>query len=98
MKRLYEVNGKHFPNKEAAKTARGEPTKAAVPADPNVYGSKSIPAKYKHTISYGPDHWKRGGQIPGYNADGTKPAPVKRVRRTPAPEPILLDGDGVFVN
>lgn len=63
MKRLYQVNGTYFADKKAAKAARGEPTEKAKPADPNVFGSKNIPPKYKHEVHLGPDHWKRGGKL-----------------------------------
>ena len=45
MKRLFTVNGEHFADKKAAKAARGEPVEKAIPADPNVFGSKAVPAK-----------------------------------------------------
>jgi hypothetical protein len=81
MKRLYEVNGEYFADKASAKAARGAPVEKAKAAEPGVFGSKSIPAKYEHPISLGPDHWKRGGPVPG--APEPKPAPVvKRVRKT----------------
>lgn len=95
MKRLFTVNGEHFASKQAAKVARGEPIEKAKPAEPGVIGSKNQPPKYKHEIEYGPDHWKRGGAVPGFEP---KPAvKVPRVRKAkPKAEPVLLDGDGVI--
>jgi hypothetical protein len=58
MKRLFEVNGEFFASKSDAKKARGDATNPAIPADPTVYGSKTIPARFKHQVSRGPDHWK----------------------------------------
>ena len=81
MKRLYEVNGEFFADKKAAKAVRGEPTTKAVAADPNVHGSKSTPAQYKFEIRLGPDHWKRGGPLPGQT---DAPKPVKRSRKKAA--------------
>ncbi len=80
MKRLFEVNGEFFADKKAAKVARGEPVEKAKPAEPGVIGSKNQPPVYKHEIKYGPDHWRRGGAIPG--APEAKPVAVKRVRKT----------------
>lgn len=94
MKRLFQVNGSFFESKKEAKGARGAVVRPATQADPNVFGSKSTPAEYEHAVSYGPDHWKRGGPVPG--ALEPKPSPVKRVRKKSAPEPILLDDDGVI--
>lgn len=84
MKRLFEVNGEFFADKKAAKAARGEPVEKAKPAEPGVIGSKNQPPKYKHEIGYGPDHWKRGGDVPG--APAPKPVAVKRVRKAPKKE------------
>jgi hypothetical protein len=82
MKRLFQVNGSFFESKQEAKVARGPVTTPAKPAEAGVFGSKPTPAKYAHVISYGPDHWKRGGDVPG--APAPKPAPVKRVRKPKA--------------
>ena len=79
MKRLFQVNGSFFESKQEAKAARGTATTPAKGAETGVFGSKSTPAKYAHVISYGPDHWKRGGPVPG--AVAPKPAPVKRTRK-----------------
>jgi hypothetical protein len=59
MKRLFKVNGEFFADKKAAKAARGEPTRKEQPAEPGVFGSKTIPPAYKYTIELGPDHWKK---------------------------------------
>lgn len=80
MKRLFTVNGEHFATKKEAKVARGEPIEKAKPAEPGVIGSKNQPPKYQHEITYGPDHWRRGGDVPG--APAPKPVAVKRVRKS----------------
>lgn len=72
MKRLFEVNGEHFATKQEAKAARGEPTKKAEGKEP---------AQYKFEIRLGPDHWKRGGPLPG---QAQPKAPVKRTRKKTA--------------
>lgn len=56
MKRLFEVNGVYFDQKEEAKKARGEPIKQGTEADPTVVGSKAIPPTYKYPVRKGPDH------------------------------------------
>lgn len=76
MKRLFEVNGEYFADKKAAKAARGEPTKQA---------EGKQPAEYKFAIRPGPDHWLRGGPVPGFEADDAPVAkPVKRTRKKAA--------------
>lgn len=84
MKRLFEVNGEYFANKKAAKAARGEPIKPARTEEVN--GRKvSLPPEYASTIRPGPDHWLRGGPVPGaaVEAPVAKPA-VKRARKKAA--------------
>lgn len=83
MKRLFEVNGEFFASKKEAKVARGEPVVKAKAAEPGVIGSKNEPAQYKFEIKLGPDHWKRGGGLPG--APVPKPA-AKRTRKKAAAE------------
>lgn len=79
MKRLFSVNGEFFDTKKAAKAARGEPIKPARTEEVN--GRKvALPPEYKFEIQYGPDHWKRGGVVPG--AVVAKPVAVKRVRKS----------------
>lgn len=56
MKRLFEVNGEYFSNKPEAKKARGEAISKGTVADPDVYGSKSEPPRYKYEVKLGPDH------------------------------------------
>lgn len=56
MKRLFEVNGEYFDQKEDAKKARGERTFEGTKADPNVFGSKNEPPRYKYQVKKGPDH------------------------------------------
>jgi len=56
MKRLFEVNGQFFAYKSEAKKARGEPISKGTVADPDVYGSKSEPPRYKYQVKLGPDH------------------------------------------
>jgi hypothetical protein len=56
MKRLYEVNGEFFDLKDKAKVARGPKIKEGTKADPNVFGSKSMPPTYKFQVKRGPDH------------------------------------------
>lgn len=85
MKRLFTVNGEHFANKEAAKVARGEPIKKIRTEKLEGGREVTLPAEYKHTIEYGPDHWKRGGAVPG---QAPKPTPVKRTRKA---KPVLAD-------
>lgn len=50
MKRLFKVNGEFFPNKSAAKAARGQGTEVK-----NDQG-KVTHIQYKHTVELGPDH------------------------------------------
>lgn len=82
MKRLFQVNGSFFESKQEAKAARGPAKTPAKGAEAGVFGSKATPAKFEYVISYGPDHWKRGGPVPG--AVAPKPAPVKRTRKPKA--------------
>lgn len=78
MNRIFEVNGEYFTNKTDARVARGELVKPvrteALPGGRDVV----LPAVYKFEIHKGPDHWKRGGNVPGV---ALGPIKVPRVRR-----------------
>ena len=64
MKRIYEVAGVFFENKEGAAAARGPAIK---PARVEKVNGKDVefPAVYAHKISKGPDHWRFGVVMPG---------------------------------
>jgi glycine cleavage system aminomethyltransferase T len=85
MKRLFTVNGEHFATKKEAKEARGTALKPVRTEKVGEHGREVVmPAEYAHEVSYGPDHWKRGGDVPGAPVAVAAPAPVKRVRKTKA--------------
>lgn len=85
MKRLFTVNGEHFADKKSAKVARGEPIKPVRTEKVGEHGREVVmPAEYKFEITYGPDHWKRGGPVPGAVEAAPVVVPVKRVRKKAA--------------
>ena len=57
MKRLFTVNGEHFETKKAAKAARGE-GKPVIAEDGKLKG-QVLYVKYQHTVSLGPDHFRK---------------------------------------
>jgi glycine cleavage system aminomethyltransferase T len=82
MKRLFTVNGEFFATKQEAKVARGPATKPVRTEKVGEHGREVVmPAEYAHEISYGPDHWKRGGEVPGYTTSAPVTAPAKRWRK-----------------
>jgi hypothetical protein len=85
MKRLFTVNGEHFATKKEAKEARGVALKPVRTEKVGEHGREVVmPAEYAHEVSYGPDHWKRGGDVPGFTVTTPVPVKVPRVRKTKA--------------